>query len=415
MSEISKGPSDAPKASTNPRYSRSSQLRLGGRQTRQRSGRVPSAEERLPNNDVCDSCGLGGELLCCDNCPNTLHLTCVNPPLDAIPEGEWYCQKCRKTKKESPNSGLFSKGVAALESSNPSVFMLPDTLYRDVYVTYPSHYPYLLPNKKRVRTHDKRCRYCEQEVFDNQGAFCSKCTKSYHLWCVEPPLLCPPTADWECEDHKTKRVKSSIANHLLSKETVSLDFFPYERVDCQQCLKRRTKRPPVKSPGAEDSSQVNVNYQSSRSFCSDEQLSTEQQHLLKQALEFPSEDSVDGAEESDVRSAQECFQALQNLTPLFTQFLAFQRLVQLHKTLQASQNQKEESTLAPNATGSDEFLTHPSSCNGSEEIPRAKETRDSSSLQQQSNLYEAKLSSSSPQKRLACESSSHPTSKELIE
>lgn len=73
---ICEGPSDAPKASTNPRYSRSSQLRLGGRQTRQRSGRVPSAEvgicfvicglfchtfqERLPNNDVCDSCGLGG-------------------------------------------------------------------------------------------------------------------------------------------------------------------------------------------------------------------------------------------------------------------------------------------------------------------------------------------------------------------
>ena len=36
-----------------------------------------------PNNDLCSLCGFGGSLLCCDGCPNSFHLRCVqirSPP-----------------------------------------------------------------------------------------------------------------------------------------------------------------------------------------------------------------------------------------------------------------------------------------------------------------------------------------------
>ncbi|XWS67399.1 hypothetical protein CRYUN_Cryun04dG0003700 [Craigia yunnanensis] len=44
----------------------------------------------------CVICDLGGNLLCCDSCPGTYHLQCLDPPLKRIPVGKWQCPKCCK-------------------------------------------------------------------------------------------------------------------------------------------------------------------------------------------------------------------------------------------------------------------------------------------------------------------------------
>ncbi|XVF46045.1 hypothetical protein PTKIN_Ptkin02bG0256400 [Pterospermum kingtungense] len=44
----------------------------------------------------CVICDLGGNLLCCDSCPRTYHLQCLDPPLKRIPMGKWQCPKCCK-------------------------------------------------------------------------------------------------------------------------------------------------------------------------------------------------------------------------------------------------------------------------------------------------------------------------------
>lgn len=46
------------------------------------------------NMEFCRNCGGGGSLLCCDGCPSSYHPYCVNPPLTAVPEGEWHCPRC---------------------------------------------------------------------------------------------------------------------------------------------------------------------------------------------------------------------------------------------------------------------------------------------------------------------------------
>ncbi|KAJ6635399.1 PHD finger protein 12 [Pseudolycoriella hygida] len=53
------------------------------------------------NRDNCDACEEGGELICCDRCPSSFHLTCHDPPLreEDIPSGMWLCLNCRMTKK----------------------------------------------------------------------------------------------------------------------------------------------------------------------------------------------------------------------------------------------------------------------------------------------------------------------------
>ncbi|KAJ8758798.1 hypothetical protein K2173_000519 [Erythroxylum novogranatense] len=52
----------------------------------------------------CVICDLGGNLLCCDNCPRVYHLQCLDPPLKRIPMGKWQCPKC--SQKSDPLNSI---------------------------------------------------------------------------------------------------------------------------------------------------------------------------------------------------------------------------------------------------------------------------------------------------------------------
>ncbi|CAL8247378.1 unnamed protein product [Lota lota] len=59
----------------------------------------PEEEEGVEEEDdhhieYCRVCKDGGELLCCDTCPSSYHIHCLNPPLPEIPNGEWICPRC---------------------------------------------------------------------------------------------------------------------------------------------------------------------------------------------------------------------------------------------------------------------------------------------------------------------------------
>lgn len=61
----------------------------------------------------CVLCGLSGDLLCCDGCPNVVHAKCIS--LVNLPEGDWFCEKC--TAKKS------GKEISHISSSNESKFL----------------------------------------------------------------------------------------------------------------------------------------------------------------------------------------------------------------------------------------------------------------------------------------------------
>eukprot|EP00037_Helgoeca_nana_P019925 m.196263 g.196263 ORF g.196263 m.196263 type:complete len:1521 (+) comp25055_c0_seq1:193-4755(+) len=49
---------------------------------------------KVKDEDTCRRCGIGGQLMWCDSCPNVFHLGCLDPPLVKVPEGDWFCADC---------------------------------------------------------------------------------------------------------------------------------------------------------------------------------------------------------------------------------------------------------------------------------------------------------------------------------
>ena len=66
-------------------------------------------EEQDANDDFCFACGGGGDLLLCDKCVNSYHMHCLDPPLQAAPEGEWACPAHKPGRKRSKELGQLER------------------------------------------------------------------------------------------------------------------------------------------------------------------------------------------------------------------------------------------------------------------------------------------------------------------
>lgn len=56
-----------------------------------------SAAELGYKSEICQACLRGdcsNKMLLCDGCDGGYHLFCLEPPLKAVPEGDWYCEAC---------------------------------------------------------------------------------------------------------------------------------------------------------------------------------------------------------------------------------------------------------------------------------------------------------------------------------
>ena len=89
----------------------------------------------------CCKCGSGddepgNEILLCDGarCPEAWHLHCLNPPLDAVPVGAWYCPNCRG---HSADQSISLMSLASIKAELTAVLGAPPTglLEKHEYIT----------------------------------------------------------------------------------------------------------------------------------------------------------------------------------------------------------------------------------------------------------------------------------------
>lgn len=60
--------------------------------------------ERSSREALCQICKSmdGDEMLVCDGCESGCHMECFRPRMTKVPEGDWFCQRCRQEKSGKP-------------------------------------------------------------------------------------------------------------------------------------------------------------------------------------------------------------------------------------------------------------------------------------------------------------------------
>lgn len=132
------------------------------------------------HQDYCDVCKQGGEIILCDSCPRAFHLVCLDPPLDKAPEGKWPCPVCQ-------DHGIKPK------ESDPEFSEEEDEESQD---------------------EDEHMEFCAVCKDGGDLLICDTCPNSYHLNCLNPPMVVVPDGEWSCPRCTCPRPKGRLEKIL---------------------------------------------------------------------------------------------------------------------------------------------------------------------------------------------------------
>ncbi|XP_022659521.1 bromodomain adjacent to zinc finger domain protein 1A-like isoform X1 [Varroa destructor] len=120
---------------------------------------------------VCRKKSNPDQMLLCDGCDRGYHLYCLKPPLDAVPQGDWFCSQCApiplspRKRKQAPVD-LSSEEEEEEEKENDS----------------------------EIDENQDVCHACET---GGELVLCDSCPRAYHLECCQlkrvprGPFKCP--------------------------------------------------------------------------------------------------------------------------------------------------------------------------------------------------------------------------------
>ncbi|CAL4080961.1 unnamed protein product, partial [Meganyctiphanes norvegica] len=126
----------------------------GSKKTKKPKKKVKEKEEGEENNDFCEVCQQGGEIILCDTCPKAYHMVCLEPEMKEAPDGKWSCPSCEKEEEEEEEEEVVE---------------------------------------------EKNLAYCKTCKESGDLLLCDTCPNSYHMYCLSPPLFEVPEGEWTCQ------------------------------------------------------------------------------------------------------------------------------------------------------------------------------------------------------------------------
>jgi chromodomain-helicase-DNA-binding protein 4 len=206
----------------------------------------PAGEDGMTwrHHDYCFKCREGGELLECESCPRTYHLSCTTPALEEVPEGAWICDVCRgeaAAQSREDEILLFltfphrriMKYLSADERSRWNVFhgLQAAKGKRAAQIVTDSSSSGKDEGSGDDSSEDSlsesdgkedNCRVCGE---DGELLICEGCPAVYHMSCLTPPLSKLPRGDWYCPDCARRRgTKIRILTHRIHPDG-RMEFF----------------------------------------------------------------------------------------------------------------------------------------------------------------------------------------------
>ncbi|XP_066911580.1 chromodomain-helicase-DNA-binding protein Mi-2 homolog isoform X1 [Clytia hemisphaerica] len=139
-----------------------------------KGGKKDGPPAQPEHNSVCDVCAEGGDILLCDTCTCSWHMTCLDPPLDEVPEGQWSCPKCVAEMN----------GQIEEEEDEEETF------------------------------HGDYCKICKD---GGELLCCDFCPGTYHMRCVKPQLISVPEGEWKCPMCKVDDLPEKVERILFWK------------------------------------------------------------------------------------------------------------------------------------------------------------------------------------------------------
>lgn len=147
---------------------------------------------------ICRRKGIPEQTLLCDDCNRACHMYCLKPKLKQVPEGDWYCPKCRpddyKRKRQPKKRQVFVEEEPVEEEEPEEVEEEDQDATADDDDTDASTTEEAL-----------ECKKCKET---GATAVCSTCFTAYHPDCTKS-LSGTPKKRWNCDTCKKKSKKSS--------------------------------------------------------------------------------------------------------------------------------------------------------------------------------------------------------------
>lgn len=166
----------------------------------------------------CNTETCGKSSLICDRCEFVFHVKCINPPIQNIPTGIWYCSVCENKGKPSKlissvdNPDCKHQNCVVcnrleelgcfLQKENPQVYSESGSNSKECTVSCLEDKEFLEPSRTATLRLCRKCGDCEDEekkflICSNSGCL----YKYYHIHCLNNSHLASkhqPVNCWYC-------------------------------------------------------------------------------------------------------------------------------------------------------------------------------------------------------------------------